>query len=175
MNNRIIGIFIILFIWLFISIGCIFIIYKNFKKANLKNSKNFRKDIKIAFANSFVTSSIFSIIIACIIYVFLYKILNGLALPSGLINYCTFASKIWFISSPFIGLEFVVFGYFFVLNYWKKPLFILITKLFIFLIISFLYYESRKLNCFIYAKPICDFIFLVYYSKICFDITLNKA
>lgn len=173
--THIIGINIIIGIYLLISLICMFITTYSFKKLNLDNSKNYRKDIKIAFANSFFKTSLFSIISACIIYGFLENILETLGLKDGIINYCTFAAKIWFISSPFIGLEIAVFQYFYSIEYLKKPVIILILKLLTFLTISFLYYESRKNNCFIYAKPVCDIIFLIYYSRICFDVTLNKA
>ena len=171
---NLLGMSIILGITLLISIGCFFIIHRIFKKAKLDLSKDFRKDVKIAFANSFVAGSIFSIAFACIIYGFLGNILEKIGLESGLINYTVFASKIWFISSPFIGLEIAIFEYFNSLSYYKKPIIILLIKLLVFIIICALYYSSRKTNCFIYAKPVCDFIFLLYYSKICFDITISN-
>ena len=172
---RLIGMSIVIGITLLISIGCFFIIRKIFKKANLDSSKNFRKDIKTTFANSFVASSIFSIAIACIIYGFLGNILEKIGLENGIVNYTIFASKIWFISSPFIGLEIAIFEYFNFLNYCKKPIFIFLIKLLVFGIICILYcFTSRKANCFIYAKPLCDFVFLLYYSKICFDITISN-
>ena len=128
----------------------------------------------MAFANSFFRNSIISIISACIIYGFLEIILKELNLKNGLINYCTFICKIWFISSPFIGLEISVIKYFSELEYFIKPIKIFIYKTLIFFIISFLCYNDKGINCFVYAKPLCDIIFLFYYSKICFDITLNK-
>ena len=158
-----------------ITIICSFVINQIFKKSNLLNSKNFRKDMKTTFANAFITSSIISIVSACVVYGFLKNILGILNLKTGLINYCIFASKIWFISSPFIGLEIAVFKYFSTIEYWKRPIQILIYKLLAFLLISFLFYSTRKNNCFIYAKPLSDIIFLIYYSRICFDITLNNA
>ena len=173
--NHVIGINIILVIYFFIIFLCKIIIDKIFKKIDLANSKNFRRDLKNTFASAFFSSSIISIILACIIYCFLENILDLLGLRTGLINYCSFIAKIWFISSPFIGLEIVVFKYFSIIEYFQKPLKILIIKLFVFLFISCLFYTSRKTNCFIYAKPLCDIIFLFYYSRICFDITLNKS
>lgn len=173
--NHVIGINIILVIYFFIIFLCKIIIDKIFKKIDLANSKNFRRDLKNTFASAFFSSSIISIILACIIYGFLENILDLLGLRTGLINYCSFIAKIWFISSPFIGLEIVVFKYFSMIEYFQKPLKILIIKLFVFLFISCLFYTSRKTNCFIYAKPLCDIIFLFYYSRICFDITLNKS
>ena len=173
--NHILGIDIILILYLLIVISCIIVTNITFKKSRIENTKNFKRDLKITFANSFVTSSIISIVSACLIYGFLKNALDFIGLKTGLINYTMFAAKIWFISSPFIGLEIVVFKYFSVIDYLKKPIIILISKLFIFLTISFLYFSNNNMNGFIYAKPLCDIIFLFYYSKICFDITLNKA
>ena len=174
-STHILGINIVLAIYFFIILTCVLITNNKFKEIDLKNSKNFRKDLKTVFANSFFTTSIISIILACIIYGFLENILNIFNLENGVINYCLFASKIWFISSPFIGLEIAIFKYFFSLEYYKKPILIILTKLIVFFLISLIYYQSRKLNCFIYAKPLCDIAFLLYYSKICFGITLNRS
>lgn len=172
--NHIIGIDINLILYLTITIICAIIINNIFKKANLKKSKNFRKDIKNTFSNAFFISSIISIISALIIYGFLKNILEIFNLKEGIINYTNFATKIWFISSPFIGLEVAIFRYFYEINYFKAPIKILIYKLLIFFVICFLFFSDRKTNCFIYAKPICDLIFLIYYTRICFDLTLNN-
>ena len=171
--NHIIGINIIIFITLIISFFCQICIYRIFKKANLSSTKEFKKNIKITIANSFFKSSIISIICALLIYVFLKNVLNLLTLKQGLINYTIYASKIWFVSSPFIGLELTVFKYFSEIKFYKTPIKILILKLLSFFIISFLCSFQYKQNCFLYAKPICDILFLPYYTKICFDLTLK--
>lgn len=172
--NHMVGIDIILGISIFITILSNFIIFKVFQKNNFTTSNNYREDIKHTFSNAFIASSIVSIACACMVYGFLENILEFLELKTGLINYCVFASKIWFISSPFIGLELSIIKYYFTIEYYQKPIFLLILKSFTFFIISFFYYSSQKANCFIYAKPICDLCFLIYYSKICFEITLEK-
>ena len=100
--NHIIGININLILWFCLIFLCTIKINHIFKKANLNESKKYRKDMKIAFANSFFSSSIISIVSACIIYGFLKNFLQFLNLKEGLINYTYFVSKIWFISSPFI-------------------------------------------------------------------------
>ena len=173
--NHVISINIIFAINFIIILVCKIVIDKIFKKTNLDNSKSFRRDLKNTFASAFFSSSLISIILACLVYGLLEKTLELFNIKTGIINYCSFIAKIWFISSPFIGLEIVVFKYFSTIKYFQKPLKILIMKLFVFLFISCLFYTSRKANCFIYAKPICDILFLFYYSRICFDITLNKS
>ncbi len=170
--NHIIGIDINLIIYLITTLICIYTSNKIFKKANLNKVKYYRRGIKITFANSFFATSIISMISACITYGFLEKILKNFNLGAGLINYTIFASKIWFISSPFIGLEVTVFRYFYEIGYFKTPIKYLIWKLMLFFIVSFLFYQERKLNCFIYSKAICDIFFLFLYSKICFEATI---
>ena len=171
--NHIIGINIIIILNIFISIFCIIFINRIFKKNNLKNGLDFKKNIKLSTANSFFVSSIISIFLAIIVYQFLNSILEFLKLKNGLINYTVFASKIWFISAPFIGLELTIFRYFFEINYFKTPIKILILKLFVFLGLGMIFYIKYKTNCLIYAKPVCDMIFLPYYTKTCFDLTLK--
>ena len=100
--NHIVGTNINLVLYFLITFLCIIKVNSIFKKANLKESKNYRKDMKIAFANSFFSSSIISIISACIVYGFSKNIFQFLNLKEGLINYTSFVTKIWFISSPFI-------------------------------------------------------------------------
>ena len=170
-NNQL-GINIVISLNLIISLLCFVSTSIIFKKNNLEN--NFNKNIKNAIANSFFVSSIISISIALIIYTFLKDILHIINLKSGLINYTIFASKIWFISSPFIGLEITILKYFYELNSYKKILIISFIKLLIFCILGMAFYFKYPSNFFIYAKPFCDIIFLFYYSKICFELTLKK-
>lgn len=173
-SNHLIGMSINLILYFTLIIICIIISNNIFKKSNLTNSKNYRKDIKKTFADSFFKTSIISIFLACIIYGYLKDILKLIHLKEGLINYCIFSTKIWFISSPFLGLTITVFRYFYELDYFYTPIFILLYKLFTFFLISFLFFYSKKINCFLYAKTICDIIFLIYYSKVCFSIILQK-
>ena len=155
-----------------ISIICLKIINQIYKKTSLESPKDFRTTIKNAFANSFFKSTIVAIVFSFLVYGFLGNFLKFFQINQGLINYSVFISKIWFISSPFLALELAVLKYFTTLEFYKKPIIILLIKFILFFFISLLNYNSRRINCFIYAKPICDFIFLIYYSIICFDITL---
>ena len=174
--NHIISINIIFFINLIISLLCFLLIKRIFKKIdfnNLNDAKIYRQNLKTAVANSFFISSIVSIVSALIIYGFLEKFLILLNLKTGIINYTVFASKIWFISSPFIGLEITIFTYFYKLEYFKAPIKILIFKFITFILLSLVFYITHKTNCLIYSKPFTDLVFLFYYSKTCFDLTLK--
>jgi len=171
---HIIGINIVIFLNLIISLACIIISKIIFKKNNQNSIKKFNEFIKTSVADSFFITSIISIISSILIYCLLKKFLYILNIDNGIINYTVFAAKIWFISSPFIGLEIVIFKYFKEINYSKKIIFILIIKFILYLFISLIAHIKYPNSCLIYAKPICDFLFLFYYSKICFQLTLNK-
>jgi Na+-driven multidrug efflux pump len=145
-----------------------------FKKFNFQKNKEFQKNIQNAVANSFFISSIISIVGALIIYCFLKNILGIFNIKEGIINYANFAAKIWFVSSPFIGLELTIFKYFSKLDFFQKNIIIIISKLIIYYILSIILYFKFQNNCIVYAKPICDIIFLPYYTKICFDLTLKS-
>lgn len=173
--THIIGIDIVLVFYFMMIFLCKLVVDVIFHKTNFTTSKNFRHDIKNTFANAFFGSSLVAILFACILYGFSHQIFELLGFKAGIVNYCSFITKIWFISSPFIGLEITVFKYFSILSYFQKPIKLVVSKFLLFVCISALFYTSRKTNCFIYAKPVNDILFLLYYSKICFDITLNKA
>ena len=129
--------------------------------------------MKTATANSFVATSILCTCIAGILYCFLGNILSWFPLKTGTINYTVFASKIWFVSSPFIGLEIVIFSYFKELDYYSSPIKVVLLKLLVYLILCFILYFNRDVNCLVYAKPLCDIIFLPMLTRICFDLTLK--
>ena len=173
--THIAGTYIVLAIYILMIFLCKIVVDVIFRKTNFKTSKNFRRDMKNTFANAFFSSSLVAIILACILYGFSHQVFELLGFPTGIINYCSFITKIWFISSPFIGLEITIFKYFSTLEYFPKPIKLIVSKFLLFICISILFYTSRKINCFIYAKPVSDILFLFYYSKICLDITLNKA
>ena len=114
------------------------------------------------------------IILSLIIYTFLRNILNLFNLKTGLINYIIFSSKIWFVSSPFIGLEITILRYFQELEIYKTPLIISIVKLILFIFCGLILHFKYPSNCLIYAKPISDICLLFYYTKICFELTLKE-
>jgi hypothetical protein len=173
-TTHLISINIILLLNLIISLFCFITIKIVFKSYDFNNNKKFKENFKNAIANSFFFSSIISIIIALIIYCFLKNILELFNIEKGIINYTTFASKIWFVSSPFIGLELTIFKYFSKLEVYKKITIILLIKFIAYFILSLILSIKFQNNCIVYAKPICDIIFLPYYTKICFDLTLKS-
>jgi hypothetical protein len=157
-----------------LHIICLITINIIFKNSNLEKKKKFKENIQNAVANSFFISSIISIIGALIVYCLLKNILGIFNIKEGIINYTVFAAKTWFVSSPFIGLELTIFKYFFKLETHKKTNIILVLKFLIYCILSAILYIKFKNNCVVYAKPICDIIFLPYYTKVCFDLVLKQ-
>lgn len=170
-TNHIIGITIIIGITVVINIISIVFIDFFFKKYDLESVKGLRINLKKAISNAYVASSIISIVFALVVYTSFDKILELTNLSVGIINYTFFIAKIWFISSPFWGLELTIFKYYSFLDYDKKIGKIFVTKVLIWLILGCIFYFKYKVNCLIFAKPITDFVFLIYYTKICFDLT----
>jgi hypothetical protein len=170
-TTHLFGINILLIFNLFIYIIDAIAIAIIFKRTDFsKNGKDFRLNLKMTIANSFCISSFISIICAIIIYCFSGKILSLFSLSSGIINYSTFALKTWFIASPFIGLELTIFYYYSIIACNQKPVFILLVKFLAYVILALCFHLISKTNCIVYAKPICDILFLIYYIKICFNI-----
>jgi hypothetical protein len=171
---HLISINIILLLNLIISIACLITIHIVFKKSHLEKSKKFKENIQNAVANSFLASSIISIIGAIIIYCLLKNILGIFNIKEGIINYTIFATKTWFVSSPFIGLELVILKYFSKLESHAKTVIIIALKFVVYCILAGILYIKFKTNCVVYAKPICDIIFLIYYTKVCFDLVFKS-
>lgn len=132
-STHIISTNIILGLYFGITIVCLWIVHHYFQKNQSDSFQNFRKNIKIAFSNAFIISSIVSILFACIIYTFLKNILEIVKLENGMIQYCLFASKIWFISSPFIRSRNFHFSLFFYYRILEKAHYYFIFKIFCFL------------------------------------------
>ena len=139
----------------------------------MQKSKNFKEDLSCAVANSFFINSLIAIPLAILIYAFLKKFLVIIKVPDGIINYTIYATKIWFISSPFIGLEITIFKYFSEIKYYKTPILLVTFKFIIFIILSIPLYFKYNISCIIYAKIITDILFLFYYTKTCFGITMK--
>ena len=127
-STHIVGIYVVLTIYMIMIFLCKIVIDAIFHKTNFTTSQNFRRDMKNTFANAFFCSSLIAILLACILYGFSHQIFELLGLKTSIVNYCSFITKIWFISSPFIGLEIVIFKYFSTLSYFQKPIKLVIAK-----------------------------------------------
>lgn len=154
-----------------IIIICSIVVWYIFRQYNFKKKKKFKKFISSAVARAFLYSSIASIIFAIIIYGFFGKIIKNIHIASSIQNYAILYSKIWFVATPFIGLEITIFKYFSKIESYLKPVLICILKLLIYVGLTALFYIKFPNECFVYAKPISDILFLPYYIKICLDLT----
>lgn len=174
---RLIGFNIINSIYLVLVFSCIIISNIIFKKNNFKENdspKDFRKKLSESVSNSFVISTIFSTTIIILLYQFFRNILEYLKFETGIINYTIYALKIFFVSIPFLGLEITILRYFYQINCYDKIIKINLLKLLLFIIFSFILFFKYNTSAILYSKLIDDMLFLYFYTKTCFSITIFK-
>ena len=174
---KFIGFNIINSIYLILVFSCIIISEIIFKKSNFKENdlpKDFRKKLSESVSNSFVISTIFSTTIIILLYQFFGNILKYLKIETGIINYTIYALKIFFVSIPFLGLEITILRYFYQINCYDKIIKINLIKLLIFIFLSYILFFKYNSSSILYAKLISDIIFLYFYTKTCFGITIFK-
>lgn len=164
-------------IYLILIFSCILISNIIFKKSDFKENdlpKDFRNKMSESVSNSFVISTIFSITIVILLYQFLKNILEYLQISTGIINYTIYALKIFFVSIPFLGLEITVLRYFYQINCYDKILKIISSKFLIFITLSFVLFFKYNSSSILCSKLITDLLFLYFYTKTCFSITIFK-
>lgn len=164
-------------IYLILLISTIILTNIEFKKSNFKENdtpKDFRKKLSESVSNSFILSTFFCIIIVLLLYHFLENILKYLNLKPGIINYTIYSLKIFVVSSPFWGLEITILRYFYEINCYNKITHLSYLKFIIFIILTFILFFKYNTSSILYSKIITDFIFLYFYTKTCFSITVFK-
>ena len=164
-------------IYIILIFSCIFISNILFKKNNFKENDSpidFRKKISEAVANSFTISTIFTTIIILLLYHFLEKILFYLNIKTGIIHHTIYSLKIFFVSLPFLGLEITIHRYFYQINCYNKIIGIIFSKLIIFIILSILLFFKYNTSSILYSKLITDILYLYFYTKTCFALTIFK-
>ncbi len=171
--SSIIGINIVIIINILILFLCVIATNILLKKSKI-DKNNFKMSLANYISNSFIINSVITIFSSIVIYGFFKDILNLFNIRIGIVNFAVYSAKIWFISMPIMGIEITILKYFHIIEYIKKPVIILISKIILYCILSFILYFKYNYSCVIYAKPICDAIFLIYYSKICFDLTMKN-
>ena len=168
---------IINFIYLILIFSCIIISNIIFKKNDFKeddNPKNFRKKISEAVSNSFVITTIFTTLIILLLYQFLEKILFTLNIKTGIIHHTMYSLKIFFVSLPFLGLEITILRYFYQINCYNKIIETIFIKLIIFIVLSIILFFKYSTSSILYSKLITDLLYLYFYTKTCFGITIFK-
>ena len=153
----------------------IIILNNEFKKNNFNandNLKVFRKKISESVSNGFIISTLFNVVIILLLYQFLGDILNILNIKTGILNYTIYILKIFIVTIPFLGLEITIFRYFKEINCYNNIFYLLLYKLIIFIILTIIIFFKYNLSSILYSKIITDFIFLYFYTKTCFSITI---
>ena len=164
-------------IYLILIISCIVISNIIFKKNNFKdddNPKDFRKKLSDSVTNSFIISTIFTTIIILLLYQFFEKILLTLNIKTGIIHHTIYSLKIFFVSLPFLGLEITILRYFYQINCYNKIIENIFVKFIIFILLSFLLFFKYSSSSILYAKLITDLLYLYFYTKTCFAITIFR-
>ena len=174
---KLIGISYVNSTYIILILACILLCHINFKKYDFKSNdsaKSFRKKMSEAVANSFAISTIVSTLVIILLFHFLENILEVLNFNQGIINYIIYATKIFFVTIPFLGLEITIYCYLYELECYSKVCKTLFLKVFIFFILtSILFFKYNTSSCF-YAKIFTDLLFLFYFTKTCFEITIRK-
>ena len=162
-------------IYLILIISCIVISNIIFKKNNFKEDdspKLFRQKLSEAVSNSFVFSTIFTTIIIILLYQFFEDILDTINIKTGIIHHTIYSLKIFFVSLPFLGLEVTILRYFYQINCYNKIIEITFSKLIIFILLGILLFFKYNSSCILYSKFLTDMLFLYFYTKTCFAITI---
>lgn len=174
---KLLGISCINLIYFALISTCIFICHKTFKQYNFQSNdsaKNFRKKMSEATSNSFIISTIIATTVVILLFQFLEDILKYLNFKVGIINYTVYALKIFFVSIPFLGLEFTIYKYFYELECYLKISKILFLKVLTFFIFTFTLFLKYNTSSYLYARILTDILFLYYFTKTCFEITIRK-
>lgn len=174
---RFIGFNIINSIYLILIFSCIIISNIIFKKSDFKENdspKEFRNKLSESVSNSFVISTIISTVVIILLYQFFREILTYLNIETGIINYTIYALKIFFVSIPFLGLEITILRYFYQINCYDKIIKVILSKFFIFLFLTFILFFKYNSSAILYSKLVTDMLFLYFYTKTCFGITIFK-
>lgn len=122
------------------------------------NKNNF--STKKKFLSTLIYCTIFEIIFSVILYSFSENIFSLFTTTTGVINFAVYASKILFISSSLFAIKIVVPAY---LKTTKKITILVLSKTVITIISCIILYTLFSTKGFLFAFPICDFIFYTVY------------
>ncbi len=115
---------------------------------------------KKKFLTTLIYCTFLEIILSFIVFLIPEKIFSLFTNKSGIINFSVYASKILFISSSLFALKILVPSY---LNKTKKITILVLAKIVITIISCIICYILFSTKGFLFAFPICDFIFYILY------------
>lgn len=115
---------------------------------------------KKKFLCTLIYCTIFEIIFSLILYSFPENIFSIFSPKKGIINFAVYASKILFVSSSLYSLKIIIPAY---LKTKKKITILVLSKIVITVICCIIFYLLFNTKGFLFAFPICDFIFYIIY------------
>ena len=131
------------------------IIILSFKKSIYKS----KKDLVFFVLISIFIESFFSFLI----YSFGKNIFSFFTATTGVINYAYYASRILFITSSLFGIKILIPAYLNIVQGTKKTVTLILLKITVNIILCFIGYICFNTKGFLYAFPVCEFIFYIIY------------
>lgn len=126
------------------------------------NKKNY--STKKNFLSTLIYCTIIEILLSVILYLFSENIFSIFTSTKGIVNFSVYASKILFISSSLFALKIIIPAY---LKQEKKITILVLSKIVINIISCIILYLLFNTKGFLFAFPICDFIFyIIYFLKV---------
>ncbi len=169
-NNSVISaykiIFFIFLVILFIGILISKLIFKfkKDKKLQILNLSNFsKKDLYKCISNSLIILLIYFSLVYIIIYFFSNNIFSKLNYSTGIINSCSYISKIFLLSLPIFAFEITFLEYCNFIKTIRIPLTLILLKFLFWCLISYILTNIIGINGFLYSKLTIDIFFFPYY------------
>lgn len=159
-------IFFIFLIILFIGILISKLIFrfKKDKKLQILNLSNCsKKELYKCISNSLIILLIYFSIVYIMIYFFSNNIFSKLNYSTGIINSCSYISKIFLLSLPIATFEITFLEYCNFLKTIRIPLTLTLLKFVFWCLISYILTNIIGINGFLYSKPSIDIFFFPYY------------
>ena len=123
---------------------------------NRKNYKSKKNIYKISFY-----SILYGILTSSIFYIVPKKFFSFFTNVNGIINFCSYASKIIFITSSIIGIQIIILLFFYFQKQIKKTAILFLLKTAVLAILILILYNLYHITGFLYAIPISDIVFLL--------------
>ena len=127
-------------------------------KTNYTNKKNI---YKTAFY-----SIIYGILFSNIMYFFPKKFFSIFTNINGIINSCTYASKILFMSGSIIGIQIMLLFFFYYKKQIKKTVLLILLKITVLILLILILYSLFHISGLLYAFPLSDLLFFL--IELCF-------
>lgn len=125
----------------------------------ISTNKNFFTS-KRKFLSTLIYCTFLEIALSFILFLFPERIFSLFTNTLGVINFSIYASKILFIASSLFALKIIVPAY---LNQTKKITILVLSKIVINIIFCIIFYTIFSIKGFLFAFPVCDFIFCIVY------------